>query len=144
VFEHPVAWEYLERPGDEGSALVGVFRAVGSGDAWFKYRHTEELEMAATIRERVPGRPPTVILGHTHEPRAGALDAFGEPVEWYLNAAAAGRFEGLIWGVEVHHGEARVVSWHPDPFPDGRPVRRVWQAAGAHRELLTSRIEELT
>lgn len=143
TFGHPIAWDYFLAPGAtddlDGDSVEQVYRAIALGDAWFKFRHTEELDLAALLPEEMGGTPPNVVLGHTHEPRCGAIDANGRPVEWYLNSGAAGRFEGLLWGVEILDGEAAVVSWHPDPWPDGPPTRRIWRAEGEWRHLLVSR-----
>jgi hypothetical protein len=66
-------------------------------------------------------------------------------VDWYLNSGAAGRFEGLLWGVELRDGQAQVISWHADPFPEGPPQRLVWRATGGEwRHLLQSRPEALS
>jgi hypothetical protein len=146
MFQHPVAWEYLERADDTGrSGFMGGLRALAAGEAWFKYRHTEELALATGLPDLLATRrPPDVILGHTHEPRAGAIDALGVPVDWYFNSAATGRFEGIVWAVEVMDGEAQVVSWHPASFPVGEPTRRVWSPGGKYREVLVSREERLS
>jgi hypothetical protein len=150
TFGHPIAWEYFGEPDGsdtervQSDSLEHVYRTIALGSTWFKFRHTEELELAELLPQRLQDTPPTLVLGHTHEPRQGAIDADGQPVDWYLNSGAAGRFEGLIWGVELRQGQAQVVSWHPDPFPDGPPQRRVWQATGGEwRHLLQSRSEGL-
>jgi hypothetical protein len=145
LFEHPIAWEYLARDSDKADAtdLVLIARAATSGDGWFKFRHTEEVRLVDELQAALGRTPPTLVLGHTHEARCGALDRYGVPATWYANAGAVGRFEGILWGVELRDGEPRIVSWHPDPFPNGPPVRRVWSAGGPLREVLTSRQEAL-
>ena len=118
--------------------------AILVGTEWFKFRHTEELLLTEGLRQEFgAGTPPIVVLGHTHEPRCDALDEHGRPVPWYLNSGAVGRFEGLLWGVEIDDGEAFVVSWHAEPFPHGSPVRRRWTPAGTWRHLLQGRDEDL-
>ncbi len=70
------------------------------------------------------------MLGHSHEPRLRA----GHPGEsderqvtdFYLNSASAGRFEGLIWGLELIDGEPLLISWHRDA---STPVRTIWRDA---------------
>jgi hypothetical protein len=71
-------------------------------------------------------------LGHTHEARyqpaslssdsAGAHTTF----EHYLNSGAAGRFENLLWAIEIVDGEECLVSWSRPQPRSGRPERRVY------------------
>lgn len=144
AFGHPIAWDYFGEGEVGGDSVDDVYSAVALGSTWFKFRHTEELKLCGGLPGALGTTPPHLVLGHTHEPRYGALDASGVPCEWYLNSGAAGRFEGLLWAVELSGGEARVVSWHPDPFPDGPPVRRVWRPSGAWRHELASAVERLS
>jgi hypothetical protein len=57
---------------------------------------------------------PWLVLGHTHEPRHAPWTkkkSGGETWDRYHNTGAAGRYEDLIWCVEIVGGEARTVAW---------------------------------
>ena len=48
------------------------------------------------------------MLGHTHEVRAVPSGPFSR----YYNSGAAGRFERLLWALEVTPGAVTIVAWH--------------------------------
>ncbi len=143
LFEHPIAWDhFLDDPDEAGIAEESAYDALVIGTEWLKFRHTEELLFTEELPKEIAS-PPLVVLGHTHEPRCDAIDEHGRPATWYLNSGAVGRFEGLMWGVEIVDGEPFVVSWHAEPFPHGIPVRQRWGPAGAWRHLMVGRVEDL-
>jgi UDP-2,3-diacylglucosamine pyrophosphatase LpxH len=71
-----------------------------------KVRHMSERRMHKNLTRQFPdlGARPWVILGHTHEPRF-------RPRERYANAAAAGRYQDLVWAVEIEKGIPKLVAW---------------------------------
>ena len=98
---------------------------VISGDEFVKFRHTDEILLRNKLDLMFDGRPPVLVLGHTHEVRKNAVDEAGRPFHFYANSGAVGRFEKLIWALEIVNGESRVVAW------TGTPVRRlVFEVAG--------------
>jgi hypothetical protein len=61
-------------------------------------------------------RTPHLILGHTHVPRWNALVS-----KWslqvfhkYTNSATAGRYDGLIWCVEIVNGNVSLHAWYKE------------------------------
>lgn len=144
LFGHAVAWEHFKHP----DPTTAIFEEVLSGERSFKYRHTNEQELARQLMTYfTDDERPVVIFGHTHEPRihstipddflarlrssprpedaqiADRLEAMGR-FPWYANSAAAGRFERMIFGIEVDRGELRLVSW---ARTDEGVERRVWE-----------------
>ena len=138
LFKHNVAWEYFEHD----NALLAVLDEVFSGNRFFKYRHMDEQEIRAGLITHFPdpATRPTLVLGHSHEPRLNALGPTGDPFSHYLNSAAAGRFEKLLWAIELRDGAETLVSWSLDAH--GELERREWRnglgprlIAGPHRPL---------
>lgn len=109
---HEIAWEYFESK----SPQKAVFQEVLKGKEFFKIRHMSEDRILEGMRTAFRGtrRPPTLVLGHSHEAR---------DLPNYMNSGSAGRFEGLLWGVEIDRGASRVITWHHDA--NGHPVRRI-------------------
>lgn len=128
VIGHAIAWEYFENAHHPRKA---VGEAI-SGERWLKARHTDEQRIAAELH-RSPDRP-KLVLGHTHEPRLDPLGPNGVDGDM-LNCGSAGRFENLVFGLEIIDGVARVISWS---MVNGRPERREWHVeddAEGHRWL---------
>jgi hypothetical protein len=136
LFKHKISWEYFERP----SAAENVFEEVLCGKEWFKFRHLDELFVSDGMRGLFPSQPGRLVLGHSHEPRHSALRGAGEPVLEYLNSGAAGRFENLLWCVEVVDGAAQVAAWHRPGGPRSAdaPVRYVYQPTSRGADQLLS------
>lgn len=109
VFGHPIAWEYLL-----GTTIYQKLCQVLLKAEFFKFRHLDELHLVEEYGKRFPSEStrPVLVLGHTHEVRSNAIDASQRAYPWYLNCGSAGRFENLIWGVEIDNGVSRIVSWH--------------------------------
>lgn len=131
LFGRNLAWEYFA----ERSALRAFWREVVPGKRFAKFRHMNEERIRHELTTRFPDatRRPTLVLGHSHEARFHAFSAYGdEPCDFYLNTGAAGRFENLVWAVEIDDGVARLVSWSRPHGPRGdeRPTRRVWTPRG--------------
>ncbi|MBT3982141.1 MAG: hypothetical protein HOE90_12355 [Bacteriovoracaceae bacterium] len=119
-----IAWEYY---GGRGP-LMATLTQILSGKQGVKFRHLNEILLCAGLKERFT-TPPTLILGHTHEVRHLSTSHKKDQVDWYINSGAAGRFQNLIWGVEVVNGKACVVGWSREAGPGvGKPIRKVFQA----------------
>jgi len=124
-----VAWEYFENSdGFEAFALE-----VWTGDEMYKLRHLDEVKLCKRYEAKFEalrtGKPiPTLVLGHTHEPRQNATyqeGASNHVVDFYLNSGAAGRFENLIWCVEIEGNVDRIVSWSK---VDGQLTKVTWKS----------------
>lgn len=133
TFGHQVAWEYFENK----KPAVAFTKEVLTGDEFFKFRHMDENNLANAMFARWRSLPyiPTLICGHTHEVRDRAtftnvltlpftLVKKKPPSEFvppgapnanvytrYMNSGSAGRFENLIWCVEIEDKAASVYSW---------------------------------
>lgn len=138
-----IAMEYFENP----RVPASVFEQIVEGIRWFKFRHMDELAISEMLRNdsiwgEIP--VPTLVVGHSHEPRLWPrhVEGDGQPViDTYINSGAAGRFENLIWAVEIVNGAATMVSWHyPEADPGADPVRTVWTAqdVDGRRQLVPS------
>ena len=113
VFQHRVAWEYFTNSTDPQKA---VDLEVKKGKEWFKYRHLDELRIKGMIEAAFVDEAmrPRIVLGHSHEVRLAPVFAQFDPSNpnlpvlknfpWYYNTGAAGRFENLIWGLEIGDG----------------------------------------
>ncbi len=130
AFGHNVGWEYFL----QDNPREAFFREVMAGDRMFKYRHMNELKIRKWMREEFDNSPPSLVLGHSHEVRfrpafTAALGREGGRYDGYFNTGAAGRFENLIWGLEIDDGTPQLISWsRPDgPKSGAAPERRVWQ-----------------
>lgn len=121
AMSHEIAWEYFE----QRNPYDAFVREVCTGDEFFKYRHMDEDKLANEMLRRGWARMPhfaTLICGHTHEVRDRSAftnttgvtppDTTNRNVfTRYVNTGSAGRFENLIWGVEIEGNRAQVVSW---------------------------------
>lgn len=134
VFNHNVAWEYFE----ESTAGTALSREVLTGNEFMKFRHMNELvirtQLAATFANA--SKTPALVLGHSHEPRykpAYYAPALTRTMSYY-NTGSAGRFQNLIWGLEIVEGEARLVGWYRPggPITGGKPERRVFRSAASN------------
>jgi hypothetical protein len=98
---------------------------VWTGQEFFKFRHTDEPVITSLLKQRFKNQKqqPTLVLGHTHEVRLNSVDKSGNVESKYLNSGTAGRFQNLIWALEIDNGTPRIVSWHfPEPIlEDPRP-----------------------
>ena len=116
IFTGNIAWEYFTNDDPQ--------------DAFD--RHMDEHDIVDTV-DNAWGvdAGPMLVLGHSHEPRINAARPaayIDEPqiAPQYRNSAAAGRFENLIWGIEVLSGVPNMISWHRDLETD-ELVRTVWR-----------------
>jgi len=117
---HQVAWEYFENT----DPYLAFVKEVCTGDEFFKYRHLDENALAnAMLHWQADMQDfPTIICGHSHEPRdhaqflnsqARLSPGTKDPNIFtrYMNTGSAGRFENLIWCIEITGSTAHVYSW---------------------------------
>ncbi len=125
LFHHNIAWEYFKNRRVGKILRKEVLKRDGR---FFKFRHLDEEHIRKRMLETFPDAAvrPTLILGHSHEVRRQSYSIDGG-VNWdgYLNTGAAGRFENLIWAVEVVAGQSYLVSWSIETAGEP-PVRREW------------------
>ncbi len=129
---HEIAWEYFENT----TGFNALTLEVWTGDELYKMRHMNEVDLcefyAAEYLLLNPGlhvTPPTLILGHTHEPRKNAVfpNASKAAPTYYLNSGSAGRYENLIWCVEIEGNADRICSWSQ---VNGQLKKITWKSAG--------------
>jgi hypothetical protein len=130
LFGHNIAWEYFANSDPQ----LAVRDEVETGQAFFKFRHLDENLLRKELIDHFPeaASRPKLVLGHTHEVRyqpgymgdgpTGEHPAFHH----YLNSGAAGRFENLLWAIEIIDGVETAVSWSRPRARSGRPERRVY------------------
>jgi hypothetical protein len=146
-----VAWEYFEN----SDPYLAFVREVCTGDEFFKYRHMNETQLFNTLLPFWNTLPefPTLICGHTHEPRDRArftnlmartfqLTNIPVPPSYrppgtndvnlatrYMNTGSAGRFENLIWCIEIEGDTAQVNSWSNSGTSNNITLRKVaWRS----------------
>lgn len=136
LLKHEVAWEYFEND----NVIDALVLEVLSGNETWKFRHMNERALCdgyvaafgeASGRDTPPDEIPRLVLGHTHEVRHLPTDERGSAYPngaVCVNDGSAGRFEGLIWCVEIEHGLERVCSWSRDR---GRLKKVTWASDGA-------------
>lgn len=157
VLGHEIAWEYFENSenafnaytleywtGDEGFKM----RHLNEIELCEKYRHEylklKKDELGEDYNPNVLPVP-KLILGHTHEPRQNSVkylpidlvypfnlpattdDLISDPYYWYLNTGSAGRYENLIWCVEILENIDKICSWSE---VDGKLKKIVWKSVG--------------
>ncbi|MGB5559784.1 MAG: hypothetical protein WBN04_17460 [Paracoccaceae bacterium] len=126
LYNKNIAWEYF----DNSDPQDAFDDEVKTGERWYKFRHMDELHIVARLEARYGNNGPRLLLGHSHEPRINPgkpapITMSAAKATNYLNSAAAGRFENLIWGIEIDGGSATVVSWSRDNASNDM-VRTVW------------------
>ncbi|HTJ41617.1 MAG TPA: hypothetical protein VL463_05950 [Kofleriaceae bacterium] len=130
LFGHNIAWEYFEHNDPEDAFQL----EVQPGLRWFKYRSLDELNIRAELLRRFDvEKRPRMICGHSHEARlqaAGPVEDNARDSFWYyLNSGSVGRFENLLWGIEIVDGEATMISWcRPGGAGVGEPERRTYES----------------
>ena len=135
-----VAWEYFENDNPQRAYK----NEVETGRRWYKIRHMDEQKIVDWMTSNFSENTVKLVLGHSHEPRINAgrpatADSPAAVATNYLNSAAAGRFQNLIWGIEIVDGEAKVISWHRELNSADfyEIVRSVWSdGGGANRRFL--------
>lgn len=129
---HEIAWEYFEN--DDGFNALTL--EVWTGEELYKLRHMNEIKLCERYASefldlQTPpdfSRPiPKIVVGHTHEPRQNAINPAqsGSSVYYYLNSGSAGRYENLIWCVEIVGNEDRICSWSK---MDGKLKKIIWRS----------------
>lgn len=124
---HEIAWEYFERT-NRWDALA---QEVLTGNEFFKIRHLSEEDLCRDYNKEMwqARKEPKLVLGHTHEPRHNSLCSHNLQWKNYMNSGSAGRFQNLIFAVEIENGVGKIVSWHNEGGPSQNPNRihrRVW------------------
>lgn len=145
-----VAWEYFEN----SDPYLAYVREVCTGDEFFKYRHMDENALySAILGWNALPHFPTLVCGHTHEPRDRAKfdNALARPFQFsnqpvppnlrspdtndchlatrYMNSGSAGRFENVLWCIEITGDVATVCSWSNSGTPDNIVLKKVrWQS----------------
>ena len=131
---HEIAWEYFENSNAFEALTLEVWDWDGDGDEFFKFRHLNERVMCQRYASRYLNRVgppfnapiPKLVLGHTHEPRQNAVNpGTGDEAYYYLNSGSAGRFENLLWCVEINGDQDRIVSWSR---VNGRLKKITWRS----------------
>ena len=118
-----VAWEYFVNK----NPLDAFHREVMKGKAFFKFRHMNEVDIMNGWNRVFPqaASRPQLLLGHSHEVRfQPRIPGTTKRYDHLLNSGAAGRFENLIWGVEVNNGKAQVVAWSHKQRTTQKDARR--------------------
>lgn len=83
-----------------------------------KVRHMGEEPILERFAKDYQADPPWLVLGHSHEPRV--LDGRHGRVERYVNGGAVGRYQDLVWCVEIEGGLPTLHAWYST---DGRLYR---------------------
>ena len=138
---HEVAWEYFEN----SDPYMAFVKEVCTGDEFFKYRHMNENNLANALLKKwksKTGELPTVICGHTHEARHRSRFTNTTSVippgtndknlfTKYMNTGSAGRFQNLVWCIEIVNGEATVYSWTNSGTKDNIRLKKTkWESNG--------------
>ena len=102
------------------------------GQRWFKFRHLDEVFINGSS-SACSGRACHIWCSAIRTSRGSGRGTppSSEQADHYLNSGAAGRFENLIWGVEIIDGVAQVVAWHRPGGPQSgeAPERRTYTPA---------------
>ncbi len=112
LFGHPIAWEYGAP--DWESAIQGhlarpkdLIDDAMTGRQFFKFRHLDEWSIMRVMHSW--DIDVGLVLGHSHEVRHHTS---GRGRTRYFNSGAAGRFERLIWALELTDTDTvEVVGW---------------------------------
>ncbi len=130
IFKHTVGWHYFLDRNPTGAFTNEVL----TGDRFFKYQLLDEIWVKKQLLHHFQdvATRPTLVMGHTHEVRLDSWDPdAGKAFPWYVNTGSAGRFENLIWGLEIVDGAATLISWSRTDPPDGPVERREWKSLQA-------------
>lgn len=141
VLKHNVAWEYFENT----NPWKAIRQEVAQGDEHFKMRHLDERRICAAWEESNPRERPGLVLGHSHEPRfspAFPSTIVGEGARhlasYYYNTGSAGRFENLLWAIEIRDQRPKLVAWHRPVKRKGQPQRRVFTSRQASQGVVAA------
>ena len=130
LMKHPIAFDYFWHR----DPVACIRHEVMTGERFFKYQLLDEESLTSALADAFPdpGSRPVLLLGHTHEARfAPWSPTLRAPFTHYLNASSVGRFENLVWGIEIVDGHPSLVSWSRTPVLEGGVERRVWSATAA-------------
>ena len=115
-----IAWDYFRH----SRPLAAISTELLTGSRFFKFRVLNEEFVRQQAEAVFAEHRPTLVFGHTHEIRFNPWSRETHKTFQYLNSGSAGRFENLIWAVEIDAGEARLVSWS---LENGVARRRLWK-----------------
>ena len=81
----------------------------------YKLRHLNEIRLYKSYLSEFDkdAHVPKLVIGHTHEPRQNATypdENVVKASKYYLNSGSAGRYQNLIWCVEIEGESDRIVS----------------------------------
>ena len=138
---HNIAWEYFKHSWVSTILLLEVMNPCQRHRRFFKFRHLDEEHIRTRMQEVFTDVPcPVLVLGHSHEARRDSYSIErGDNWSGYFNSGAAGRFENLVWAVEIVGGVAHLVSWSQEEL-GGSPVRREWTTDPDYSFNLTSSV----
>jgi UDP-2,3-diacylglucosamine pyrophosphatase LpxH len=99
-----------------------------------KVRHMGERYMFRQMTRMFPANErPWLVLGHTHEPRLLVADR-------YANAGAAGRYQDLVWAVEIDDGgQPKLYGWWCEDEGEDEVLYRGELLPTGHRVVCTDR-----
>ena len=129
---HQIGWEYFKNADGFNAFTLEVW----TGEQMYKLKHLDEISLVEAYESEFnklnkAGKPlPKLVVGHSHEPRQRATyhthngNAMVE-ADCYLNSGSAGRYENLIWGIEIQGLTDRVISWSKI---DGKLTRICWKS----------------
>lgn len=149
---HQIAWEYLNGNNDYDKVCRVLSRLE-----FFKYRHMKEEHIRSKWVETFPAvaTRPKLVLGHSHEVRFNPVhhqiqmknmlpEITKDLFPYYFNAGSAGRFENLIWALEIDDNVPTLVSWSFKNGPNGTDVeRRKYIASGVSSENVLRGVVEM-
>jgi hypothetical protein len=130
-----IAWEYFENTDPFQAFALEVW----TGDEMYKLRHLDEISLCNGYLKYFQDEAgknalvPKLLIGHTHEPRQNATwfdskDKITKTVGYYLNSGSVGRYQNLIWCIEIEDTTERIVSWSRI---DGALKRIPWKSQGS-------------
>ena len=138
-----IAWEYFENT----NAFYALTLEVWTGDELYKMKHMNEIELCEgyrssrswRFRTRSSSIPEARARPHPRAaPERGLPDGIRArpsrgssptpaPGAIYLNSGSAGRYENLIWCVELRGDSDRICSWSR---VDGKLKKITWKSEG--------------
>ncbi|HWB87116.1 MAG TPA: hypothetical protein VG675_23435 [Bryobacteraceae bacterium] len=139
-----IGWEYFENcqgesaDGGKTDGFNAFTLEVWTGEEMYKLKHMNEVDLCDGYAGEFDegSEIPTLIVGHTHEPRHEAMykDSKSGQLQsrkFYMNSGSAGRYENLIWGIEIEGDSAKVISYSNI---NGTLTKIEWKPQGARLE----------
>lgn len=101
-----------------------------------KIRHMGERYLSRQMARMFPAAErPWLVLGHTHEPRLLVADRSA-------NSGAAGRYQDLLWVVEIDGGEPKLYGWWCEDR-DGKEILFRGELAPTGARVICARPQEI-